>query len=134
MKLQLKWQQQNKPWTIQKQVLIERETNWTQLLKLLVQLKSMHRSNNDDRNKNKFVHKTGILNNNVQSLQMENNFLKNEIHELTTLLNTIMILCSCKPKTNQMESHYKKNLTAKKHLTNWVMLNAALINWQIPMQ
>ena len=54
-----------------------------------------HRSNSDDGNKNKCAHETGISNNKVQSLEVENSSLKNEIHELTTLLFTIIISLSC---------------------------------------
>ena len=35
---------------------------------------------------------------------MENSFLKNEIHELTTLLNMITTSLSCKSKTTEMEN------------------------------
>ena len=45
-----------------------------------------HRSNSDDGNKNKCAHEIGILNDKVQSLEMENSFLKNETRVLTTLL------------------------------------------------
>ena len=45
-----------------------------------------HRSNSDDGNKNKCAHEIGISNDKVQSLEMENSFLKNETRVLTTLL------------------------------------------------
>ena len=48
-----------------------------------------HRSISDDGNQNKCPHEIGILSDKVQSLEVENSFLKSEIHELTTLLNTI---------------------------------------------
>ena len=54
-----------------------------------------HRSNSDDGNKTKCAHETGISNNKLQSLEVENSSLKNEIHELTTLLFTIIISLSC---------------------------------------
>ena len=57
----------------------------------------------------------------MQSMEEENSFLKNEIHELPTLFNTITTSLSCKSKTIDMENTYMKKLTAKKHLTNWVM-------------
>ena len=63
-----------------------------------------HRFINDYGNKNKYPHETGILNNKVPSLEVENSFLKNEIHELTTLLNTITRSLSCKSKTTEMEN------------------------------
>ena len=63
-----------------------------------------HRSNSDDGNENKCPHKIGILNDKVLSLEMENSFLKNEIHELTTLLNTIKTSLSCKSKTTETEN------------------------------
>ena len=47
---------------------------------------------------------TGILNDKVQPLEVENSFLKNEIHELTTLLNTITTSLSCKSKTTEREN------------------------------
>ena len=62
-----------------------------------------HRFINDDGNKNKYPHEIGILNNKVPSLEVENSFLKNEIHELTTLLNTITRSLSCKSKTRDGE-------------------------------
>ena len=52
---------------------------------------------------NKYPHEIGILNNKVQSMEMENSFLKTEIRELTTLLNTIATSFSCKSKTTEME-------------------------------
>ena len=39
----------------------------------------------------------------MQSLEVVNSFLKNEIHELTTLLNTITTSLSFKSKTTGME-------------------------------
>ena len=63
-----------------------------------------HRSVSDDGNKNKYPHEIGVLNDKVQSLEVENSFLKNEIHELTTLLNTITTSFSCKSKTTEMEN------------------------------
>ena len=54
-----------------------------------------HRSNSDDGNKTKCAHETGISNNKLQSLEVENSSLKNKIHELTTLLFTIIISLSC---------------------------------------
>ena len=39
---------------------------------------------------------------------MENSFLKNEIHELTTLLNTIKTSLSCKSKTTETENKLHK--------------------------
>ena len=77
-----------------------------------------HKSISDDGNKNKCPHDIGILNDKVQSLEMENSFLENEIHDVTSLLNTITI---------SQRTHYMKNLTVKKHLTNWVMLITVLI-------
>ena len=62
-----------------------------------------HRSISDDGNKNKYPHEIGVLNDKVQSLEVENSFLKNEIHELTTLLNTITRSLSCKSKTRDGE-------------------------------
>ena len=62
------------------------------------------RSISDDGNQNKCSHEIGLLNDKVQSLEVENSFLKNEIHELTTLLNTITTSLSCKSKTAEMES------------------------------
>ena len=61
-----------------------------------------HRSISDDGNQNKCPHEIGLSNDQVQSV--ENCFLKNEIHELTTLLNTITTSLSCKSKTAEMES------------------------------
>ena len=51
-----------------------------------------HRSNSGDGNENKFAHEIGVLNDKVQSLEM-----KNEIHQLTTLLtlNEINLILSC---------------------------------------
>ena len=86
-----------------------------------------HRSNSDDGNKTKCAHETGISNNKLQSLEVENSSLKNEIHELTTLLFTIIISLSCKSKTTEMENTLHEKLTVKKNLTNWVMLITALI-------
>ena len=54
-----------------------------------------HRSISDDGNQNKCPHETGILNDKVQSL---------EVHELTTLWNTIPTSISCKSKTTEMEN------------------------------
>ena len=62
-----------------------------------------HRSISDDGNKNKYPHEIGILNYKVQSLEVENSLLKNEIHELTTLLNTIATSFSCESKATEME-------------------------------
>ena len=39
----------------------------------------------------------------MQSLEVENSFLKNEIHELTTFVNTITTSFSCKSKAAEME-------------------------------
>ena len=44
-----------------------------------------HISISDDGNQSKCPHEIGILNDKVQSLEMENSFLKNKIHELKTL-------------------------------------------------
>ena len=44
----------------------------------------------------------------MQSLERENSFLKNEIHELTTLLNTITTSLSCKSKTTETENTLHK--------------------------
>ena len=44
-----------------------------------------HKSISDVGNKNKCPHEIGILNDKVQSLEVENSFLKNKIHELKTL-------------------------------------------------
>ena len=68
-----------------------------------------HRSISDDGNQNKCPHEIGLSNDQVQSV--ENCFLKNEIHELTTLLNTITTSLSCKSKTTEMENtlHEKFN-------------------------
>ena len=44
-----------------------------------------HISISDDGNQNKCPHEIGILNDKVQSLEVENSFLKNKIHELKTL-------------------------------------------------
>ena len=63
-----------------------------------------HRSISDDGNQNKCAHEIGLLNDKVQSLEMENSFLKNEIHELTTLLNAITTSLSCKSKITEMEN------------------------------
>ena len=63
-----------------------------------------HTSNSDHGNKNKCPHEIGILNDKLESLEVENNFLKNEIHELTTLLNTIATSLSYKSKTTEMEN------------------------------
>ena len=70
-----------------------------------------HRSISDDGNQNKCPHEIGILSDKVQSLEVENSFLKNEIHELTTLLNTITPSLSRKSKTTEMEktSHEKSD-------------------------
>ena len=63
------------------------------------------RSISDDGNQNKCSHEIGLLNDKkVQSLEVENSFLKNEIHELTTLLNAITTSLSCKSKTAEMEN------------------------------
>ena len=40
-----------------------------------------HRSISDDGNQNKCRHEIGILNEKVQSLEVENSFLKNDVHE-----------------------------------------------------
>ena len=63
-----------------------------------------HRSISDDGNQNKCPHEIGMLNDKVQSLEVENSFLKNKIHELTTLWNTIPTSISCKSKTTEMEN------------------------------
>ena len=68
-----------------------------------------HISNSDDGNKNKYAHDIGILNDKVQSLGMESSFLKNEIHDLTTLLNTITISLSCKSETTETENTFEKS-------------------------
>ena len=91
-------------------------------------------SNSSDGNKNKCAHKIGLLNDRLQSLEVENSFLKNEIHELTTLLNTITISFPCKSKTTEMENNYMRKMPVKNHLTTWVMLITALVIRQIPMQ
>ena len=57
-----------------------------------------HKSVSDDGNKNKYPHEIGILNDKVQPLEMENSFLENEIHDVTSLLNTITISLSCKSR------------------------------------
>ena len=44
-----------------------------------------HISISDDGNQSKCPHEIGILNDKVQSLEVENSFLKNKIHELKTL-------------------------------------------------
>ena len=62
------------------------------------------RSISDDCNQNKCYQEIGLLNDKVQTLEVENSFLKNEIHELTTLLNTITTSLSCKSKTTEMEN------------------------------
>ena len=62
------------------------------------------RSISDEGNQNKCSHEISLLNDNVQSLEVENSFLKNEIHELTTILNTITTSLSCKSKTTEMEN------------------------------
>ena len=67
-----------------------------------------HRSNSDDENKNKCAHEIGILNNKVQSVEVENSFLKNNIHELATLLNTITTSLFCKSKTTETENTLHK--------------------------
>ena len=56
---------------------------------LLEKAEINHSSISDDGNQNKCPHEIGILSDKVQSLEVENSFLKSEIHELTTLLNTI---------------------------------------------
>ena len=84
-------------------------------------------SNNSDGNKNKCTHEIGLLNDRLQSLEVENSFLKNKIHELTTLLNTTTISFPCKSKTTEMENHYMRKLPVKNHLTTWVMLITALV-------
>ena len=63
-----------------------------------------HRSISDDGYKNKCPHEIGILNDKMQSLEVENSFVKNEIHELTTLLNAITTSLSCKLKNTEMEN------------------------------
>ena len=79
-----------------------------------------HRPNSDDGNKNKCAHDIGILNDKMQSVEIENSFLENEIHDLTTLLNTDTTSLSFKSKTTETKNTLnKKNLTVKKHLTNW---------------
>ena len=64
---------------------------------------------------------TGILNDKVQPLEVENSFLKNEIHELTTLLNTITTSLSCKSKTTERENtlHEKSDCQAFNELCNF---------------
>ena len=62
------------------------------------------RSISDDCNQNKCYQEIGLLNDKVQTLEVEKSFLKNEIHELTTLLNTITTSLSCKSKTTEMEN------------------------------
>ena len=64
---------------------------------------------------------TGILNDKVQPLEVENSFLKNEIHELTTLLNTITTSLSCKSKTTERENtlHEKSDCQAFNELGNF---------------
>ena len=57
-----------------------------------------HKSISDDGNKNKYPHEIGILNDKLQPLEMENSFLENEIHDVTSLLNTITISLSCKSR------------------------------------
>ena len=65
-------------------------------------------------------HEIGILNDTVQSLEVENSFLKNEIHEMTTLLNTIttslslsLSLSLCQEAFSELENvnHCTDNLT-----------------------
>ena len=63
-----------------------------------------HISISDDGNQSKCPHEIGILNDKVQSLEVENSFLKNKIHELKTLWNTIPTSISCKSKTTEMEN------------------------------
>ena len=69
-------------WKIDKMlnVLLEKLQNVTD--KTFGSAEINHRSNSDDRNKNKFPHEIRTLNDKVQSLEMENSFLKNKIHEL----------------------------------------------------
>ena len=70
-----------------------------------------HRSNSDDENEIISSHETGILNDKVQSLEMENSLLENEIHYVISLLNTITVLLSCKSRTTRQRTHYMKNPT-----------------------
>ena len=57
----------------------------------------------------------------MQPLEVENSFLKNEIHELTTLLNTITTSLCCKSKTTERENtlHEKSDCQAFNELGNF---------------
>ena len=60
-----------------------------------------HKSISDDGNKNKCPHEIEILNDKVQSLEMEKSFLENEIHDVKSSLNTITVSLSCKSRTTE---------------------------------
>ena len=86
-----------------------------------------HRSNSDDGNKNKCAHDIGILNDKMQSVEIENSFLKNEIHDLTTLLNTITTSFSCKSKTTETQNTLNEKSDCQEAFNELVMLITALI-------
>ena len=88
-----------------------------------------HIPNSDDGNKIKSSHEIGILNDKVQSLVMENSFLENEIHDMTSSLHTITVSLSCKSRTTETENtlHEKSDCHGTDNLTD-----SDVIDHQLP--
>ena len=63
----------------------------------------------------------------VQSLEMENSILKNEIHDLKTLLNTITTSLSCKSKTTETQNTLNEKSDCQEVFNELEMLITALI-------
>ena len=88
-----------------------------------------HIPNSDDGNKIKSSHEIGILNDKVQSLEMENSLLENEIHDMTSSLHTITVSLSCKSRTTETENtlHEKSDCHDTDNLTD-----SDVIDHQLP--
>ena len=63
----------------------------------------------------------------VQSLEMENSILKNEIHDLKTLLNTITTSLSCKSKATETQNTLNEKSDCQEVFNELEMLITALI-------
>ena len=63
----------------------------------------------------------------VQSLEMENSILKNEIHDLKTLLNTITTSLPCKSKTTETQNTLNEKSDCQEVFNELEMLITALI-------
>ena len=59
----------------------------------------------------------------MQLLELENSFLKNEIHELTNLLNTITTSLSCKSKTTETKNRIHEKPDCQEEFNELVNFN-----------